>query len=460
MNLFAKLKVRAEAGRPVRVALIGAGKFGSMFLAQAPRTPGLHVAAIADLAPTRAKDALARVGWPRERYIANSVADAIKTGGTFVTDDAVAMIAADGIEVVIDATGHPPSGIRHALLCCAHRRHIVMVNVEADVLAGPLLARRAAEAGIVYSMAYGDQPALIAEMVDWARAAGFDVVAAGKGTKYLPAYHASTPETVWGHYGLTPEAAKLGGMNPQMFNSFLDGTKSAIEMAAVANATGLAPAPEGLGFPACGVDDLPRLLKPKSDGGVLNHKGQVEVISSLERDGRPVFRDLRWGVYVTFEAPSEYVRRCFVEYGLVTDPTGRYAAMYKPYHLIGLELGISVASAALRGEATGSAVGFRGDAVATAKRDLKAGEVLDGEGGFTVYGRLMPAADSLALGALPIGLAHGVSLTHSIKAGEPVRWSDVAADASSEAVRVRREMESVFRREWGNRAGAAEAAAE
>ena len=450
MNLAAKLRQRTEAGNPVRVALIGAGKFGSMFLSQAPRTPGLHVAAVADLAPSRAAAALARVGWPQERYAARSVGEAIKTGGTFLTDDAAALIADDGIEVVIDATGHPPSGIRHALLCCRHKKHIVMVNVEADVLAGPLLARRAAEAGIVYSMAYGDQPALISEMVDWARAAGFEVVAAGKGTKYLPAYHASTPDTVWGHYGLSPEQAKLGGMNSQMFNSFLDGTKSAIEMAAVANATGLAPAEDGLAFPACGVDDLPRLLKPRAEGGVLAHKGQVEVISSLERDGRPVFRDLRWGVYVTFEAPSDYVQRCFAEYGLVTDPSGRYAAMYKPYHLIGLELGISVASAALRSEATGSATGFRGDAVATAKRDLAAGETLDGEGGFTVYGKLMPAANSLALGALPIGLAHGVKLTRAVKSGESVRWADVAADEREQAVAVRREMEALFRREWGN----------
>ncbi len=445
MNLWAKLKARAAADRPVRVALIGAGKFGSMFLAQAPRTPGLHVAAIADLAPARAREALTRVGWPTERGAARSIDDAIKSGGTWVTDDAAAVIAADAIEVVIDATGHPPSGIRHALLCCAHQKHIVMVNVEADVLAGPLLARRAAAAGIVYSMAYGDQPALIAEMVDWARTAGFDVVAAGKGTKYLPSYHASTPDTVWGHYGLTPEQAKLGGMNPQMFNSFLDGTKSAIEMAAVANATGLLPAGDGLAFPACGVDDLPRLLKPRSEGGVLAHKGQVEVISSLERDGRAVFRDLRWGVYVTFEAPSDYVRRCFAEYGLVTDSSGRYAAMYKPYHLIGLELGISVASAALRGEATGAATGFRGDAVAIAKRDLHAGEVLDGEGGFTVYGRLMPAAQSLSLGALPIGLAHGVGLRRGVAAGEVVRWQDVAVNEDEEAVRVRREMEATYR---------------
>jgi predicted homoserine dehydrogenase-like protein len=365
-------------------------------------------------------------------------------GTTCVIDDAAAAIAHQASEVVIDATGHPAAGIAHVLACCRHRKHVVMVNVEADALAGPLLARRAAEAGIVYSLAYGDQPALICEQVDWARAAGFTVVAAGKGTKYLPAYHASTPATVWGHYGFDAQTVAKGDFNAQMFNSFLDGTKSGIEMTAVANATGLTPAPEGLAFPACGVDDLPGILKPRSAGGTLDHAGQVEVVSSLERDGRPVFRDLRWGVYVTFAAEHEYVRRCFREYGIVTDASGEYAAMYKPSHLIGLELGISVASVALRNEPTGCATGWRGDCVATAKRALEAGEVLDGEGGCTVWGKLMAARDSLARRALPIGLAHRVKLKRDLAEGTVVSWDDVDCDARSQAVQFRREMERVF----------------
>lgn len=444
MNLHALLRQRAANNKPVRVALIGAGKFGSMFLSQVPRTPGLHLTAIADLNPARARESLTRVGWPTEQFSAASAEVAARSGGTFITDDAMAIIASPFVDVVIDATGSPAAGIAHVLQCCAHKKHIVMVNVEADALAGPLLAKRANEAGIVYSLAYGDQPALICEMVDWARTAGFDVIAAGKGTKYLPAYHASTPDTVWGHYGFSKEMVTGGDFNAQMFNSFLDGTKSAIEMAAVANATGLTPAPQGLDFPPCGVDDLARILKPAAEGGVLHHRGQVEVITCVERDGRPVFRDLRWGVYVTFAAGSEYVRRCFKEYGLVTDASGEYSSMYKPFHLIGLELGISVASVALRGEATGIATGWRGDCVATAKRALKAGEMLDGEGGFTVYGKLMPATDSLACGALPIGLAHRVTLRRDVAVGVVVTWDDVIIDADNHAVQFRREMEKTF----------------
>lgn len=431
MNLYQMLKRRNADGHPIRVVLIGAGKFGSMFLAQVPHMPGLQVAAIADLSPQRAREACRTVGW-----------DEALIAATEFTDDGLAVIARVGADVVIEATGHPGAGIRHARAAIQAGRHIVMVNVEADVLAGPLLAEEARSAGVVYSLAYGDQPALTAELVDWARATGFTVVAAGKGTKYLPSYHDVTPDGVWEHYGLTAEDARAGGMNPQMFNSFLDGTKSAIEMAAIANATGLNVPELGLAFPPCGVDDLPHVLRPRAAGGMLDKTGMVEVVSSVERDGRPVFRDLRWGVYVVLEAPNDYAAACFRQYGLKTDASGRYAAMYKPYHLIGLELGISVLSAALRKEPTGQPQDFRGDVVAVAKRNLRAGEMLDGEGGYTVWGRLMPAATSLAADALPIGLAHHLRLRRDVAHGEIVRWTDVDASPDDETIKVRRAMEA------------------
>jgi predicted homoserine dehydrogenase-like protein len=430
MNLQALLAARRDAGKPVRCALIGAGKFGSMFLAQVPTIAGLEVAVIADLDPERARTACRTVGWDEARIAA-----------TRFVDQGHLAAQADGVEVVIEATGHPAAGAAHALAAISAGKHVVMVNVEADVLVGPLLAARARTAGVVYSMAYGDQPALLAEMVDWARSAGFMVAAAGKGTKYLPAYHQVTPDDVWSHYGLTPEAAKTAGMNPQMFNSFLDGTKSAIEMAAIANACGLDVPVNGLGFPPCGVDDLAHILRPRAIGGQLDADGMVEVISSVERDGRPVFRDLRWGVYVILKAPTPYAEACFKQYGLPTDATGQYASMYKPFHLIGLELSISVLNAALRGEATGSTREWRGDVAATAKRALKAGEMLDGEGGYTVYGKLCRAADAKANGTLPIGLAHGVRLIRDVPQGRAVTYADVAVDEGTPIMKLRRELE-------------------
>ena len=429
MYIYQDLIARQDRNDPVKVGLIGAGKFGSMFLSQVPNSTALKVVAIADLNPQRAKTACRDVGW------CEALIDA-----TEFCDDAHDMMKRYDLDVVVEATGNPIAGISHALGAIEIGHHIVMVNVEADVLAGGYLAARARSAGVVYSMAYGDQPALTCELVEWARSTGFNVVAAGKGTKFLPSYHNSTPDTVWNHYGLTPEQAMAAGMNSRMFNSFLDGTKSALEMAAIANATGLSVPQNGLAFPPAGMDDLAHILRPSTDGGQLEGKGYVEVVSSLERDGRPVFKDLRWGVYVVIEAPNDYAAACFRQYGMNTDATGRYSAMYKPFHLIGLELNVSILSAAILGRPTGSTQGFNADVVAVAKSDLSAGQVLDGEGGFCVWGKLMPAKTSLAHGGLPIGLAHGVALKNNIPKGSVLTWSDVAIDTTTQACKVRKEM--------------------
>ena len=446
MNLYKLLAARAEEGRPVRVGLIGAGKFGSMFLAQARKTLGIHLLGIADLDVERARAACARTGWTAEQIGASSFPDALKSGGTFLTDNAEDLIDANGLDVLIEATGDPVVGIDHCLKCIDRGRHLIMVNVEADVVAGPLLARRAEQAGLVYSLAYGDQPALICEQVDWARAAGFEVVSAGKGTRYHPEFHRSTPETVWPNFGISPEQAERGGMNPKMFNSFIDGTKSGIEMSAVCNATGLTPQPEGLNFPPVSVHDLAEVCKPVSAGGRVSHKGTTEVVSSLQRDWTPVENHLQMGTFVVIEADSEYVQNCFEEYHMLPDSTRKYGSLYRPIHMIGLELGISVASVALRGEATGTATGFRSDVVATAKRPLKAGEILDGEGGYCVWGRQVPAQISLNIGGLPLGLSNKVKLTRDVSEGVQLRWDDVEIDESDQAILVRREMEAAFGR--------------
>ena len=441
---------RQAAGRPVTVGMVGAGKFGTMFLAQARTTAGMHVVAVADLNVDRARSQLKMASWPDEQAGAASLDDALRSGRTFLTDDTEAMIAHPAIEVIVEATGDPKTGIRLCTLAIDHGKHVVMVNVEADALAGPILARRAREAGVVYSLAWGDQPALVCEHVDWAKAAGFRIVAAGKGTRYHPTYHRSTPDTVWDILSryMRIKDEDRGSINPKMFNSFVDGTKSGIEMTAICNATGLQSQKEGLSFPPASRFELAEICKPKAEGGVLETSGVTEVTSSVNRDGSDVPHNLVMGTYVVLEAAedNDYTRRCFVEYSMLPDKTGRYAALYRPIHMIGLELGISVASAALRKEATGSAVCFNSDVVATAKRALKAGEVLDGEGGFCVWGKQTPAADSLERGYLPLGLSHDVRLKRDIAEGQRLRWSDVEIDESDLAVRTRREMEAAFAR--------------
>ena len=444
MSLHAKLQQRQAEGRPVRVGLIGAGKFGSMYLAQVPRTPGVHLAGIADLSPAAARANLARVGWEPQRTEAASLDEALRAGTTHVGEDWQALVRHPAIDVVVECTGNPIAAVDHCLEAFVHGKHVVNVTVEADAFCGPLLARKAAEAGVLYSLAFGDQPALICDLVDWARTCGFPVVAAGRGHKWQPHFCESTPDTVWNNWGLTREQAARGGLNPKMFNSFLDGSKPSIESTAVANACGLAVPSDGLLFPSAAVDQIPNVTRPRSEGGTLERKGMVEVINSLDAQGRPIDYEIRMGVWVTVEGETEYIRNCFEEYKARTDDSGRYFTLYKRWHLIGLEVGQSVASVALRGEPTGVAIGWNADVVATAKRDLQPGEVLDGEGGYTVWGKLLPAATSVQIGGLPLGLAHDVKLVRPVKKGQSLTWSDVAMDTGTRAYRVRKQMEDAF----------------
>ena len=445
MNLHRMLLERKAAGRPVTVGIIGAGKFGTMFLSQARKTDGIHIAGVADLNMERARAQLKLGCWPQEQYAAKSIDDALKSGTTVITDKADGLITHPAVEVIIEATGDPGAGIRFALKAIENGKHVIMVNVEADAVAGPLLARKAKAAGVVYSLAWGDQPALIADHVDWARAAGFKVVAAGKGTRYHPTYHQSTPDTVWDILDKYMKIRDRQSINPKMFNSFVDGTKSGIEMTAVCNATGLHSQTEGLSFPPATRFEHAEICKPKADGGVLEKAGVTEVTSSVYRDGSDVPNSLVMGTYVVFEAASAYGEECFREYSMLQDASGKYACLYRPIHMIGLELGFSVASAALRKEPTGAPVCFNSDVIATAKRPLKTGEMLDGEGGFCVWGKQTPATQSLKEGYLPLGLAHNVKLKRDIATGERLKWSDVAYDPKDLAVTVRREMEGTFR---------------
>jgi len=443
MNLSTMLNQHISNGKVVRVGLIGAGKFGSMILSQLQHVNGVDVTAIADLDIGKAKASCARVGWDTDSCFASDIKSAISQSKTWLTPQASAVFEIDEIDCVIEATGHPLAGVRHALQAIAHQKHVVMVNVEADVLCGAYIAQKAKEAGVVYTMAYGDQPAAICELVDWVRTNGFELVSAGKGMNFAPPYRYSTPDTVWGYFGWTDEEVAAGDFNPKMYNSFTDGTKAAIEMAAVANATGLSCAEEGLGFYPAGLHDLANVFKPACDGGRLKTAGLVDIAASREPDGREVLNHIQYGMFVTFKAPNAYTRDCFQQYGLLTDASGWYGSMWRPFHLIGLETNTSILSAVLRGEATGVSRYWQADAAATAKRDLKAGEMLDGEGGYCVWAKSIPSSLSNTLHALPIGLAHHVKLKHDVAKDQIVSMNDVELVDVDDIVACRQQMTSL-----------------
>lgn len=442
MSLHSLLLARKESNTPLRVGVIGAGKFGSMFLSQAVLIPGIHVVAIADLDVEQARSNLANVHWPAELYAAASMDDAIQNGSTYICEDFETLVRHPAVEIIVEATGNPIVAADHLMAAFSNGKHVVSATVELDSFAGLAVSKEAQSAGVIYSMAFGDQPAMTCDLVDWARTCGFTVAAAGRGHKWKPEYRFSTPDTIWDHWGVPRDVAERGRMNPKMFNSFLDGTKPAIESAAIANACLLDVPSKGLVYPLGSIDDIPSLMRPQSYGGVLERSGMVEVVNGLKPDGTEFDHNIRMGVFVVVEAETEYQKKCLEEYKVKTDDSGRFMCLYKQWHLIGLELGMSVASVGLRGEATGVAQEFRGDVVAVSKRDLKAGELLDGEGGYTVAGQLRPAAMSLEQGMLPLGLTGGLKMKRDVRKDEILTYRDVEMDETLTAVKLRRSLET------------------
>lgn len=437
-----RLMALDESGAPIRVAVIGCGRFGSMVISQIFRAPGMELAVACDLDSRRPVRVLNQMGLDyHDVLVTSSVSeanDAVRRRRCVITDS-MELVAEVEVDVVVEATGHPDSGADYARQAIAAGRHIIMVNVETDVLVGPELKRQADQAGVVYSLAYGDQPAVIEDIYDWAISVGFDVVAAGKGTKYMPEYRRGTPDDALIRYGYSKKEAASGELNSQMYNSFLDGTKSAVEMCAVANMTGLVPDVPGMHFVPASVDEIPELLAPEVDGGVLSRKGVVEIVSSIREDGTDVPNSLRWGVFVVLTSQNPYLLRCLQEYGVPMDGSGTYGLMYRPYHLVGMETPISIAKAYLYGEPTGAPIAHIGEVVAAARRRLNPGEILDGEGGYTVYGILVEAAQAFAEGLLPIGLCHQARVARTVATDKILEFGDVVLPEGGAALRMRRD---------------------
>ncbi len=443
MNLAARLEKRD--GSPIRVAVIGAGKFGTMILAQLRLMHGVRLCVLADLDVERARTAAIKAGWSAERFAlaeGSGSANDIARGGKTALVASGEIAATCDVDIVIEATGLPEAAARHCWTAIEHGHDVINVTVEADVVVGPLLHHKAQQQGVIYSLAYGDQPAIICELVDWARTNGFRVIAAGKGTKHLPEYKRSTPETALGYHEFTPEQIAAGGFNPKMFNSFLDGTKQSIEMVAVANATGLGIPADGLSYAPVSVYELATALRPKSVGGLLDREGVVDVVTSHYAEGREVPNNIRYGMFVVFTSDEPYSIRCFSEYGLAVDPSGVFASMWRPFHLIGLEIGTSIASIGLRREATGApSAGFVGEVGCATRKPLRAGEIIDGEGGYAVYGTIASAERSQRDKLVPMGLSQGLKLLRDVEADHWITEADVHFDESSFLWTLRRQQE-------------------
>ena len=425
----------------MRIVLIGVGKFGTMFASQVIRLPGIHVVGVADLNVQSCKSNLKLAGWKPEMYDAKTLDKALESGTTCILENFVSLVNEPRIDIIIECTGNPVKAVDHIIAAFESGKHVISATVEADALCGPALARKALELGVIYSMAYGDQPAMVCELVDWARVCGFDVIAAGRGHKWRSEYRSSTPDTIWDYWGLTEEQAERGRLNPKMFNSFLDGTKPAIESSAISNATGLLAPSNGLLYPSGSIDQIPMLMRPIHDGGILEGPGFVEVINSLDENGDMIDYDIRKGVWVTLKSANDYQQNCFEEYKVQTDDSGKYFTSYKRWHLIGLELGMSVANVGIRKEATGVAKEFLSDVVTIAKRDLKVGEVLDGEGGYTVSGDIRPSNISVKKNYLPLGLTAGVKMLRDVKANSILSYDDISIEHQTNAYKLRKSLE-------------------
>ena len=423
MFLHTKLETRTD---PIKIAFIGCGKFVSMFLAQYNHLNKIKIDSIVDININQAKK------------------NCLNSGLSFETIDQINFsksldeILERNIEIFIEATGNPIIGTVHADQIIKNNKNIILVNVEADITCGKYLSDLAKKNNVICSMAYGDQPSLILEQIEWARLNGFEVICAGKGTKYHPTFEYSTPDTVWGHYGLTKERAENeSGMNPKMFNSFLCGDKSAIEMCAVSNASNLKCPSNGLTFPPVSVYDIAKKMIPKKDGGLIDNEGQVEVISSIDLEKNDIKNDLRWGVYIVLKAKNEYVKNCFKDYGMVTDSSGNYSAIWRPYHYIGLELAQSIYSIALDNRATGFTKNYNAEVASIAKKNLKKGEKLDGEGGFCARGRLITSTISKKENILPLGLTDKAVLKKDISKDQVIKLEDVELNLPKEVMEAR-----------------------
>ena len=439
-----QLAKRAAENNPIRVGIIGAGKFGAGLVAQLSQMQGMVASAIADIDLGHAKGAYEASNVPSDaiQQVGNvdAMNDAIRSGKWAITEDGLHIIQSDLIDVVVEATGIPEVGAQMAYHTLMHKKHLVMVNVETDVTVGPFLRRLADNAGVVYTLVDGDQPGVTMNMVEWSKTLGFEIVAAGRGTVFYDDDRVGIPDTVPQRFGFSQEHIERRTINFKMFNSFRDGSKAQIEMTSLANMAGLPPDVRGMHEPSVNIEDIAKVFSLQEEGGILNRHGVVELANSVATDGKTMLDNpLRMGVFVVIRTDHPFTQEDLAGYNLYPGGNGKNYLLYRPYHLVAVEAPISIAKAALYGQPTGTPLPTPvADVITVAKRNLKAGEVLDGSGGYTVNGLIEKAEIARAENLLPLGLADDVKLKRDVPQGEAISYDMVELNEPSFVLKLRR----------------------
>ncbi|MET3591500.1 putative homoserine dehydrogenase-like protein [Mesorhizobium shonense] len=422
----AELLQRAEKQGPITIGLAGAGQMGTDIVVQVALMPGMRIGAISEVRPQAAIDAALLAGHDRSDIVqapnAGAIDRAIEAGKIAITEDLHALAAAGRIDVIIDATGNPNIGTLFALEVMKNGKHIVMLNVEADITIGRFLKEEARKAGVVYTGAAGDEPACTLEIIGFAKSLGFNIVAAGKG-KNNPLNIDAMPADY-------EKEANERNMNARMLVEFVDGSKTAIEMVAIANATGLVPDVPGMHGPTATLEELASVLCPREDGGVLHRKGVVDY--SIGKGVAP-------GVFCIIETKHPRVLERMIDLKVGKGP---YFTIFRPYHLTSLEVPLSAARAVVYKRADMEPLDHPvAEAVAVAKTNLGTGQSLGMIGENDYRGFAMTWEDARAKGALPLGLAERAKVVKPVKAGDFLTYENCVPDDSMVITQIRRRLD-------------------
>jgi predicted homoserine dehydrogenase-like protein len=427
MNAINERLAELEArGQPVGIGLIGAGQMGQEILCQVQLMRGVRIPVVVDVTFERAELACQMAGLPPERLARVATPEAaqaaIAAGRIALATDWRLVPALAGVAVIVDATGSPELGVSIALEAIRAKKHIVMMNVECDVTVGAILNRRAREAGVIYTLAAGDEPAAILELYRFAAALGFDIVAAGKG-KNNPLDITATPDAL-------AARAKLRDMSARMLCEFVDGSKTAVEMCSVANATGLVPDVRGMHGAHATRETLHQVFCPQSQGGVLQRAGVVDFAIGVHP-----------GVFVVFTTAQPRLRHGLIQRDMGNGPN---YLLFRPYHLCSIEVPLTAAQTVVYGESSGHPLPRPvAECIAIAKRSLRAGETLDAIGEFCYRGSIDTVAAARRENLLPLGLAKGCVLRRDVAVGEPIRYADLEHLPDTPLVAMRREQDRV-----------------